>query len=160
MELKSTFKINGFLLLLASGILLSACTTDDVATSKQQDPAPAPKPAIQEKVSATIVKGMPKDEVLNLLGEPDSVNSMKASDGKRVEFWKYKRIISQTEKYQVTGAEMVEVFSPSLGRDIMVPEEIEELVTTTISQLVEIIIHNDKVLSFTADLQQDIDVRE
>ena len=143
---------------MGSGILLTACTTDDVATSKQ--PEPAQKPAIQEKVSATIVKGMPKAEVLNLLGEPDSMESMKASDGGRVEFWHYKRIVGQTEKFQVTGAEMVEVWSPSMGVFIEVPEEIEELVTTTLSQLVEIVLHNDKVLTFTADLQQDIDTRE
>lgn len=160
MDLKSALKVKGILLLLVSGILLTACTTDDVATSEQSEPAPASKPVIQEKISATIVKGMPKDEVLKLLGEPHSKESMKASDGGRVEFWRYKRIVSQTEEYQVTGAEMVEVFSPSLGTEILVPEEIEELVTTTISQLTEIIIHNDKVLSFTADLQQDIDVRE
>jgi hypothetical protein len=158
MDFKSALKVKGTLLLLGSGILLTACTTDDVATSKQ--PEPAPKPVIQEKVSATIVKGMPKDEVLSLLGEPDSIESMKASDGGRVEFWHYKRILSQTEEFQVTGAEMIEIFSPSLGREILVPEEIEELVTTTISQLVEIVLHDDKVLTFTADLQQDIDIRE
>ena len=158
MDLKSALKVKGILLLLGSGILLTACTTDDVATSKQ--PEPAPKPVIQEKISATIVKGMPKDEVLSLLGEPHSIDSMKASDGGRVEFWHYKRIVGQTEKYQVTGSEMVEIFSPSLGTMIEVPEEIEELVTTTLSQLVEIVLHDDKVLSFTADLQQDIDVRD
>ncbi len=158
MDLKSAFKVKGILLLAVSAILLTACTTDDVATSKQSEPAQ--KPVIQEKISATVVKGMPKAEVLNLLGEPDSIESMKASDGGRVEIWRYKRIIGQTEKYQVTGAEMVEVFSPSLGDFIEVPEEIEELVTTTISQLVEIVLHDDKVLTFSADLQQDIDVRE
>ncbi len=160
MDFKSALKVKGILLLLGSGILLTACTTDDVATSKQPGPAPASKPVIEEKISATIVKGMPKDEVLSLLGEPYSIDSMKASDGGRVEFWHYKRIVGQTEKFQVTGAEMVEVWSPSIGTFIMVPEEIEELVTTTISQLVEIILHDDKVLTFTADLQQDIDIRD
>ena len=85
---------------------------------------------------------------------------MKASDGGQVEFWRYKRIVGQKEQFQVTGAEMVEQWSPSLGEFIEVPEEIEELVTTTISQIVEIIMHDGKVLSFKADLHQDIDVKE
>ena len=39
MEFKSALKTKGILLLLGSGILLTACTTDDVATSKQPEVA-------------------------------------------------------------------------------------------------------------------------
>ena len=140
--------------LMAVGILCSACTTDDVATAQK------PKPQVEEKISATITKGMPKEDVVNLIGEPDSVETMKASDGGQVEFWRYKRIIGHQEEFRVIGAEMVEEWSPSLGMFIEVPMEIEELVDTTITQHVEIVMHQDKVLTFKADLSQDMSVRE
>lgn len=140
--------------LTAACLMFSACTTDDVATTQQQPVK------VEEKISATITKGMPRDEVVNLIGEPEMVETMKASDGGQVEIWRYKRVIGQTREYRVTGAEMVEQWSPSLGMWIEVPEEIEELVETTLTQTVEIVLHQDKVLTFSAVVDQDINIAD
>lgn len=155
------------LLVLLTGIFITACTTDDTAQTRKASKAPAqaaapaetaaPATADANKPSATITKGMPQEEVLKLLGEPHRKESMKASDGGKVEFWRYERIIGQKEKFQVTGTEMVEQWSPNQGQFIEVPEQVEELVLTTVSQVVEIIMHDGKVLTFKADLHQDIE---
>ena len=130
-------------------------------TYAAEEASPPQETAAQEKdkPSATITRGMPQAEVLRLLGEPDKKRRQKASDGGFVEFWNYRRIVGQTEKYQVTGVEMEEVWSPSLGEWIEVPHEIEELVTVTVTQTVEIVMHNEKVLTFKADVEQDMDVQ-
>ncbi len=154
MKYRRTLSLLQILLITFSGLFATIAYAEEA--KKEQAPAAAEK----SKPSATIVRGMPEAEVLKLLGEPDSKRRQKASDGSFVEFWNYRRIVGQTEKYQVTGVEMTEVWSPSIGDWIEVPEEIEELVTTTITQTVEIVMHKGKVLTFKADLEQDMDVQD
>lgn len=141
-------------------ITLSVCIANFSTAAEEANKAEPEVTKEKSKPSATIVRGMPEEEVLKLLGEPHSKRRQKASDGTFVEFWNYRRIVGQTEKYQVTGVEMTEVWSPSVGQWIEVPEEIEELVTTTIVQTAEIVMHNGKVLTFKADLEQDMSVQD
>ncbi|MDQ8203895.1 hypothetical protein [Pelagicoccus sp. SDUM812003] len=129
-------KLLPFILLASiSTLILSGCSTTQSS-------------ALSEVPTIDLHKGSPVADLIELWGEPDSIEPLERAP--EVSVWTYKKQRSVTE---LIGAESVEIpyIHPITGEEMTLEEPVFKPQTTTSTQIIKVFVVDEKILAWRVD---------